>query len=272
MDTERSAEAEIVNEEMNESSEDSNSAEEEEDGNDDENEEDHYRKPIIDNRNITFKTKTLNAFLICSICMGYFKDAFTVIECLHTFCRSCIYQYLQAQSNCPHCGTSLGPNPLEKIKFDRQIQTFLEKIFPQYSKIDAAAERKAMGLPTGTPETPRNKTATQTNQISRVPRAVLDSDDEVGFEMRQDATRVQKLGELKRPFIRTSKRITINQLKKYLQKKITISDIQDLEITYRGEIVGNEHSVEYILKTRGREDNARHPLFKYRMRKLRDSR
>ena len=41
-----------------------------------------------------------------------------------------------------------------------------------------------------------------------------------------------------------------------------------MEITYRGEVLGNEHSLEYILKSRGGFDNqGKTPCFKYRWRR-----
>jgi hypothetical protein len=41
--------------------------------------------------------------------------------------------------------------------------------------------------------------------------------------------------------------------------------LRQLEITYRGEVLGTEHSLEYILKTRGYEGGAIE--FRYRKRK-----
>ena len=36
---------------------------------------------------VIFKTEILNEHLICSLCMGYFRDAQSVTECLHTCTR-----------------------------------------------------------------------------------------------------------------------------------------------------------------------------------------
>ncbi|KAB7496042.1 Polycomb complex protein BMI-1, partial [Armadillidium nasatum] len=45
----------------------------------------------------------LNPHLLCILCGGYFIDATTVIECLHTFCKSCIVRYLETSKFCPIC-------------------------------------------------------------------------------------------------------------------------------------------------------------------------
>ena len=49
--------------------------------------DDRYIQPVRDDHNITFQTRILNQHLVCTLCMGYFKDACTIIECLHTFCK-----------------------------------------------------------------------------------------------------------------------------------------------------------------------------------------
>ena len=56
--------------------------------------DDTYYAPQVttsadDVRTLTFQTRILNQHLICTLCMGYFNDACTIIECLHTFCRAC---------------------------------------------------------------------------------------------------------------------------------------------------------------------------------------
>ena len=60
--------------------------------------DDTYYAPQVttsadDVRTLTFQTRILNQHLICTLCMGYFNDACTIIECLHTFCRVCIMKH-----------------------------------------------------------------------------------------------------------------------------------------------------------------------------------
>ncbi|KAH1011106.1 hypothetical protein HUJ04_000542 [Dendroctonus ponderosae] len=45
----------------------------------------------------------INEYLTCYLCKGYFIDATTISECLHSFCRSCIIKFLQDKSYCPVC-------------------------------------------------------------------------------------------------------------------------------------------------------------------------
>ena len=44
------------------------------------------------NAQLVFKTDILNEHLICSLCMGYLRDAMSVTECLHTCARLAAYK------------------------------------------------------------------------------------------------------------------------------------------------------------------------------------
>jgi hypothetical protein len=40
----------------------------------------------------------INPYITCSLCKGYFIDAVTVMDCLHTFCKSCLIKYFDGKS------------------------------------------------------------------------------------------------------------------------------------------------------------------------------
>ena len=47
---------------------------------------------------VTIPTSSLHQHLICSLCKGYFRDPYTISDCLHTFCRSCLVMYFRQGS------------------------------------------------------------------------------------------------------------------------------------------------------------------------------
>eukprot|EP00250_Pteridium_aquilinum_P020626 c2488_g1_i1 orf=250-552(+) len=69
--------------------------------------------------------------LQCPLCGNLVHEATTISECLHTFCRECIYQQLGDGENgsCPICNVYLGGSPLEKLRADRQLDDVRAKIF-----------------------------------------------------------------------------------------------------------------------------------------------
>ncbi|KAJ8973010.1 hypothetical protein NQ317_004608 [Molorchus minor] len=78
--------------------------------------------PIID----------LNQHITCKICNGYFVDATTIIECLHTFCRSCIVKYLENHKYCPVCDVQVHKTkPLLNVRPDKTLQDIVYKLVPR---------------------------------------------------------------------------------------------------------------------------------------------
>ena len=90
--------------------------------------DDTYVAPVRDPRNITFQTRILNPHLVCTLCMGYFNDACTIIECLHTFCRGCILRHFRDSHSCPTCEKSLGTDPTALVRTDRTLQSIVDKV------------------------------------------------------------------------------------------------------------------------------------------------
>ncbi|NWT75440.1 PCGF1 protein, partial [Prunella himalayana] len=73
--------------------------------------------------------KELNEHIVCFLCAGYFIDATTITECLHTFCKSCIVKYLQTSKYCPMCNTKIHETqPLLNLKLDRVMQDIVYKL------------------------------------------------------------------------------------------------------------------------------------------------
>ncbi|CDI82614.1 zinc finger (C3HC4 RING finger) protein, putative [Eimeria praecox] len=56
---------------------------------------------------VSFPLKAVEKMFRCPLCNGYFRDAVTIKECLHTFCRWCLYDYVEGGETeevcCPYC-------------------------------------------------------------------------------------------------------------------------------------------------------------------------
>ncbi|CAA7026390.1 unnamed protein product [Microthlaspi erraticum] len=82
---------------------------------------------------IQVKWETMRACLSCTLCGNILRDATTISECLHTFCRKCIYDKITEDEieSCPVCNIELrGGAPLEKLRSDYRLQDLRAKIFP----------------------------------------------------------------------------------------------------------------------------------------------
>ncbi|XP_075090003.1 E3 ubiquitin protein ligase DRIP2-like [Nicotiana tabacum] len=86
----------------------------------------------MSNQAVKVRRDTIVACLTCPLCHGLFTDATTISECLHTFCRKCIYKKLTDEDweCCPICNINLGSVPLEKLRPDHNLEDVRAKIFP----------------------------------------------------------------------------------------------------------------------------------------------
>uniref|UniRef100_A0A9J8DG43 Bmi1 polycomb ring finger oncogene 1b n=2 Tax=Cyprinus carpio TaxID=7962 RepID=A0A9J8DG43_CYPCA len=70
-------------------------------------------------RTTRIKITELNPHLMCVLCGGYFIDATTIVECLHSFCKMCIVRYLETSKYCPICDVQVHKTkPLLNIRRD----------------------------------------------------------------------------------------------------------------------------------------------------------
>ncbi|CAH8513183.1 unnamed protein product [Schistosoma turkestanicum] len=84
-----------------------------------------------------------NPYLTCSLCRGYLIDATTIVECLHSFCRSCILSYLKLNTTCPICETLLHKTkPHCAIRPDRALQAIVYKLIPNLFEKEMLCRRK----------------------------------------------------------------------------------------------------------------------------------
>ncbi|XP_037926442.1 polycomb group protein Psc-like isoform X1 [Hermetia illucens] len=74
--------------------------------------------------------KNVNAHITCSLCTGYLIDATTIVECLHSFCHSCIMNYLRKDQYCPRCEMMINTTKHNNIKLDTTLQAIVYKLVP----------------------------------------------------------------------------------------------------------------------------------------------
>ncbi|CAA7037894.1 unnamed protein product [Microthlaspi erraticum] len=91
---------------------------------------------------VKVKRATVAACMTCPLCDKLLRDASTISECLHTFCRKCIYEKITEDEieSCPVCDIDLGSTPLEKLRPDHILQDLRAKLFPLKRKRERAPE------------------------------------------------------------------------------------------------------------------------------------
>lgn len=81
--------------------------------------------------------------LICALCGGYLIDATTIVECLHSFCKTCIVRYLESSKYCPICEVLVHKTrPLQNIRLDHTLQDIVYKLVPGLFKEEMTRRRE----------------------------------------------------------------------------------------------------------------------------------
>ncbi|CAI9297299.1 unnamed protein product [Lactuca saligna] len=141
-----------------------------------------FRNYMSNTQVVKLRRESVAACMTCPICNKLFRDATTIPECLHTFCRKCIHKKLTDDELecCPICNIDLGCVPLEKLRPDHSLQDVRGKIFPSKRRRVKAPEvvpsvtlplrRKERSLSSLVVSTPRVSTqTTMTGKRSKVP-------------------------------------------------------------------------------------------------------
>ena len=229
-----------------------------------------YRAPIMDGRKVTFRVRDLNPHLVCSLCDCYFRNATTITACLPnqcTFCRDCIKKHLAYANTCPKCATVLGQ---DACRDDHIIQSLIDKVFPaEIAASDESAASASSGVKRkASADGAHDGSAGASDEMKRR-RTDDDEQDTLAFRLEAlvETEPERQLGNIPKPFLRTSGKLLIIHLKKYLAGKVAFRiekdaasgeekrveyalDATDIDILCKEEVLGDELSLNFIKATR----------------------
>lgn len=223
--------------------------------------------------------RDLNSHITCSICHGYLINATTVIDCLHTFCKTCIVKHLDENNSCPQCNSPIHhSHPKDYIRLDRTLQQIVYKVVPellekvtkdqeQYEKDHPApaspvieeeedeelTDEELMNGHDENPPPPRPPPRSPVklhnyNEDYVVPVQVNLHEN----MLNGDSSDKPKLEALSKPILGCPARCPIRVIKKFVQNKLVVDDTLDLDILCNDEILGKDHTLEFIKMTRWR--------------------
>ncbi|EGT40087.1 hypothetical protein CAEBREN_01001 [Caenorhabditis brenneri] len=218
---------------------------------------------------VKYNMEVLNPFITCSICDGYIVDATTIIDCMHTFCKSCLLSYFDNDNRtCPTCGTFIhGSHPTHYVTYDRAVNELVNQFVPKLEKKEMESRkqflrdcREAIGIDTAAEDRERQERLereriTGTNRCYPLekPRFSHHRDDcQVVVNLLPGTA---NLPLVTRPFVRCSEMTTMNTLRKFLALQIwdDQSRYSDLDMFCDGQLMGKDFSVRFVwmMKRRG---------------------
>lgn len=213
------------------------------------------------------KLSDLKEHISCYLCKSYLIEATTIIECLHTFCKSCIVKYLNDNNNtCPKCDNVIHQShPLQYISFDRTMQDIVYKLVPNLERPKEPNSDGNNNISSANYNAGDNKTkssdggnrlkAIDTNgQQQKPPHNDYHRDDEqINLYVVPNAS--CDLKSLKLKYIRLSCLATVTHLKKYIAIKLygDMERYKELDLLCNDNLLGKDHNFKFISVTEWRE-------------------
>ncbi|XP_031705909.1 polycomb complex protein BMI-1-A [Anarrhichthys ocellatus] len=225
-------------------------------------------------RTTRIKITELNPHLMCVLCGGYFIDATTIIECLHSFCKMCIVRYLEASKYCPICDVQVHKTkPLLNIRSDKTLQDIVYKLVPGLFKNEMKRRRDFYAEH---PVDASNGSNEDRGEVADEDKRII-TDDEIislsieffdhcrlGGSLEDKQSKDQNMVANKR-YLQCPAAMTVMHLRKFLRSKMDIPNAYQVEVMYEDEPLKDYYTLMDIAYIYTWRRNGPLPL-KYRVR------
>ncbi|KAL3832222.1 hypothetical protein ACJMK2_023882 [Sinanodonta woodiana] len=202
------------------------------------------------NRARRLKITELNPHLICVLCGGYYIDATTLVECLHTFCKSCIVNYLQTCKYCPVCSALVHKTkPLLRLRADTTLQDLVYKLVPSLFQDEMRRRRSYYKVKIESGEVKESSVNVKETQGERV---IYSKDEKISLalQLSSDGTPPYKPGKTEQKTESVDRRyllcpgsITVGHLKKFLRMKYNLCDRFQIDVFHTDEALSDTYTL-----------------------------
>ncbi|UJR37384.1 hypothetical protein I4U23_030090 [Adineta vaga] len=209
----------------------------------------------------------INEHITCQLCSGYLIDAWTINECLHSFCRPCIFSYFNdhdENTTCPVCSTVPHPaNPLLGITKDCWLQQIVYKLVPSLFKREMCQRRIFYD------SNPDSKTKLLEQYIKTHPSQMGCREEELGelserclFQQKNKLNNKENIyitleynQTHEMYFLECSSNMPINILKQYLKKVLPLSKRTryQIDVLYDQKVLLDNLTLNHIYSWKGNQ-------------------
>ncbi|XP_071454445.1 polycomb group protein Psc-like [Hetaerina americana] len=222
------------------------------------------------NRPSRLKLSDVNPNLICVLCGGYFIDATTIVECLHSFCKTCIVRYLETSKYCPICDVQVHKTkPLQNIRADHTLQNIVYKLVPGLYQNEMKQRQEFYACHPEVPPTSEYDAGAINEETSCIycpdetVALCLEYSGKASSSLSVDGAKLDHLFpplskdcHPHRRYFRCPAAVTVSHLKKLLRSKYGVSADHRVDIMYNDELLKEEYSLMdvayiYLWKRKG---------------------
>uniref|UniRef100_A0A8D8WU77 Polycomb complex protein BMI-1 n=1 Tax=Cacopsylla melanoneura TaxID=428564 RepID=A0A8D8WU77_9HEMI len=189
------------------------------------------------------KVTDLNPFLICVLCKGYYIDATTIVECLHSFCKTCIVKYLQKHKYCPICDVLVyKTKPLQNIRPDKRLQNVVYKLIP--GLYEREMQRRQLFFSSSPVENAQGLSGEDRGVITESSDIIL-PDENISITLEYLAHSMDDMNKAiyGRRYLRCKASAPLSILHKFLKTKYNLSNKQCVELVCNNELLTSPMSV-----------------------------
>uniref|UniRef100_A0A3Q1GST5 Bmi1 polycomb ring finger oncogene 1a n=1 Tax=Acanthochromis polyacanthus TaxID=80966 RepID=A0A3Q1GST5_9TELE len=216
-------------------------------------------------RTTRIKITELNPHLMCVLCGGYFIDATTIIECLHSFCKMCIVRYLETSKYCPICDVQVHKTkPLLNIRSDKTLQDIVYKLVPGLFKNEMKRRRDFYAEH---PVDASNGSNEDRGEVADEDKRIITDDEIISLSIEFfDQKRKKRDSKVaNKRYLQCPAAMTVMHLRKFLRSKMDIPSTYQVEVMYEDEPLKDYYTLMDIAYIYTWRRNGPLPL-KYRVR------
>ncbi|XP_060781994.1 polycomb group RING finger protein 6 isoform X2 [Neoarius graeffei] len=204
--------------------------------------------------------RELYPYIRCALCNGFFIDATTITECLHTFCKSCIVKHFFYSNRCPNCSIIVHQTqPLYNIRPDRQLQDIVYKTVPYLEEAErermcAFYKERGLSIPKPAQSTLPIKLLKQ-KQRDHIPQSVFTIPPELDVSLMLDFVGaeegIENYKPLERKYIRVSGEATIRHVELFIRRKMELSPNLKVDVVCGEHLLEQCQSLREVQSTMG---------------------
>ncbi|KAM8851829.1 polycomb group RING finger protein 6 isoform 1-T1 [Synchiropus picturatus] len=200
-------------------------------------------------------------YIKCALCCGFFIDATTITECLHTFCKCCIVKHFFYSNRCPTCNIIVHQTqPLYNIRPDRQLQDIVYKMVPFLEDLEREQmvkfyKERGLEVPKTSalsPPTPvsakRQKKDAPRHQVFSIPPEL---DVSLLLEFVGAEKGIDDYKPLERRYVRVSGEATIRHVELFIRRKMGLSSSCQVDVVCGDQLLEHCQSLNDVQKVVG---------------------
>jgi len=194
------------------------------------------------------------------------------------------------ENKCPACSILIHEtNPFEMLRSDQTLEDVIYKLVPKLQENEQKREKEFYEqhnseeektlkkeskenretVPDSTTDEPTSKRVKLSTEHQNTKENFHRDDPQIGVCLEclsDNSVQEQPMRELVRKYIRCSSRLTIAQVKKFLKVKLDLRTADQVEVMCNGEIMGKDHTLEFVYMTRWRVKEGTVLTLQYRPR------